>query len=82
MKRYKISHCNGLHSGPITSEENRGSDEWHYELWHGHYGQDSIASTITLDHVTDDSLATHSFQEAKGKYLIKTSRTVHYNNAD
>ena len=49
------------------SEENRGSDEWQYELWHGHHGQDSIASTITLDHVTDDSLATHSVQQAKGE---------------
>ena len=40
-------------------EENRGSDEWHYELCHGHHGQDSIASAITLDHVTD----IHSVQQ-------------------
>ena len=48
-------------------EENRGSDEWHYELWHGHHRQDSIGSVITLDHVTDDSLATHSVRQAKEK---------------
>ena len=66
-RHYVISHCNGLHSGAVMSEENRGSDEWHYELCHGHHRQDSIASTNTLDHVTDDSLATHSVQQAKGK---------------
>ena len=62
-----ISHCNDLHSGTVMSEENRGHDEWRYELWHGHHEQDSIASTITMNHVTDDSLATHSVQQAKGK---------------
>ena len=54
----------------VSTEENRGSDKWHYELWHGHHRQDSIASNITLEHVTDDSLATHSVQQAKGRGLI------------
>ena len=47
----------------------RGSDEWDCELWHGDHRQDTIAFAITLDPgpVTDDSLATHSVQQVRGK---------------
>ena len=54
----------------------RGSDEWDCELWHGDHRQDTIAFAITLEPVTvtDDSLATHSVQQArrKGTHINKT----------
>ena len=59
--------------GLSRREQNRVSDEQH-----GHHRQDSIASAITLEHITDDPLATHSIQQAREKGLTQTkhSRTV------